>query len=134
MKVSKNSWHYRMLSYFPWEIHGRLYPVSLCNYFWTVVWTFIFCLVVVPIWAVAVIGVVAFCIWILLYPILQFWISQGPEFAILGGVIDIILLLFIWCEYRKEYVYDDKCAQVASLTAQYISAKHRKICPLLEFE
>lgn len=134
MKVSKKSWHYRMIGHFPWCIRDRFYPVSLCNYFWTVVWTFVFCIGIVPIAAAMLIVSAGFAAWIVLYPILQFWISWYPEFGIFSGIVDTVLLLGFWCWYRKEFVDEDKCSEVAGLVGQYIEAKHRKICPLLDFE
>ena len=133
MKVSKKSWHYRMLSYFPWEINSwRTY--SLCKYFWLVVWTFFFCLIVVPIGVVVMLAAVAITLAILLAPILQFFIVTPPGIAILGGIVDGILLTLLWCEYRKRYVNSDMCSETASIVAQYVSAKHRKVCPLLDFD
>lgn len=134
MKVSKKSWHYRMISHFPWCIQDRWGRVSLCNYFWTVVWTFVFCIGVVPIISVALIAGVAFIAFVVLYPILQIWFSWMPEFAIFSGIVDAALLLWLWCWYRKEYVGENKCAKVAGLVGQYIEAKHRKVCPLIDFE
>ena len=133
MKVSKTSWHYRMLSYFPWKINNWT-TYSLCGYFWLVTWTFFFCLVVVPIGVVAALGAVFVTLSVTLAPILQFFIEVPPGLAIFGGLVDGILLTSLWCWYRKHYVDSDMCTETASLVGQYISAKHRKVCPLLDFE
>ena len=133
MKVSKSSWHYRMISYFPWEIlDWKRY--SLCKYFWLVVWTFVFCLVVVPLVAVAALGSAAVVAFIILYPIFQFFFWFDPVMPFVSGIVDSVLLVMLWCWYRKEYVDSDKCSETASLVGQYIAAKHRKVCPLLDFE
>ncbi len=133
MIVSKNSWHYRMLSYFPWEIQAwRTY--SLCKYFWLVVWTFVFCIVCLPLMAVFAVAGTAFFLWVALYPILQIWFPGSVPVAVLSAAVDTTILVWLWCEYRKEYVKQDMCSETATLVAEYVHAKHRKVCPILQFE
>ncbi len=134
MKLSRTSWHYRMISHFPWKIQSTWYTYSLCQYFWLVVWTFVFCLIVVPIMAVGTLFAAAVVAAVVFYPILQFFIESWPPWAFLSAIVDTILLMRLWFWYRKKYVGRDKCSETASLVAEYVSAKHRKVCPLLDFE
>jgi hypothetical protein len=133
MKISKKSWHYRMLNHFPWKIRNWE-TYSLCGYFWLTIWTFVFCLVVVPVCAVALVGAVLTVGMVILSPILQFFFEIPSPVVIFGGFVDGVLLVILWCWYRKHYVNSDMCSETASLVGQYISAKHRKVCPLLDFE
>ena len=133
MKVSTDSWHYRMLSHFPWKVNPYL-TYSLCEYFWTIVWTFFVCLVVVPLGTAVVLAAALIVITVVFYPILQLFFGASIGMAIISGIVDFSLLIWLWCWYRKRYVGSDMCSETAGLVASYVSAKHRKICPLLDFE
>ncbi len=134
MKISKKSWHYRMLSFFPWKVNEYWGPYSLCGYFWLVVWTFFFCLIVVPVGIAMVVGAAAFVGLFIFYPILQIWLGTEPFIAAVSAIIDTFLLVWLWCWYRKKYVGSEMCNETASLVGQYMHAKHRKVCPLLDFD
>ena len=99
-----------------------------------IVWTFFFCLVVVPIGAAMALAAAAIAGAMILYPILQFFLRASIGVGILSTIVDSALLIWLWCWYRKRYVDSDMCSETASLVGQYISAKHRKVCPLLAFE
>lgn len=133
MKVSTNSWHYRFI-----RGMGFYPPGNLCAYFWKVVWC---C-------AISASGVVAATVLVALY-------AYCVEFALISLIMQLLgypagdlFVTFVGCVFMaipicgfSFHIYvtwadkqPAKPYRPPSLLSEYVSAKHRKICPLLDFE
>lgn len=129
MKIQKSSLHYRLLGFFDMSA-----PDNLCAYFWAVVFTAARGAII---FFMAIPAVICLLLspWIAL--ILYFFI--GPSFGsgiffvgVLGGVAYACLGIIGLCYViRKTY---GLVVPQDSVVVEYIKAKHRKICPLLDFE
>ena len=133
MKISKDVWHYRWVAS-KWDYR----PLALCWYFWKLVLTMIW-------WAMAGVfgaAVVSAALWFLTIP---FWQWFFPNFSdlmasIFSATMWIAIGSVILYHYR-EYLHDSgqlkhkiRPYKEPGIVSQYIHAKHRKICPLLEYE
>lgn len=153
MKVSKNSWHYKLATSCNTVVAYRLtceYPVSLCQYFWSVVggtclWT-----------VMGLIGLL--CAWGLLTPFATFFVAiTGDDYGIgflkMSAEVGSIILPILWmvipmmvgCGMWREgdielcpkwmkinirpRVKKDK---QPSLIVEWVKAKKAKVCPLVE--
>lgn len=128
MIVNVNSWHYKWASKI-WDKN----PKSLCSYFWKVVFTFTFmgCLSL----AAVVFGLVG--LMIIFYPILQIWFTDL-------GVAIVSFLFWAFAGFAVSYQYREylrhsgkvlpKLVVEHGLVHQYLDAKHRKVCPLIEYK
>ncbi len=127
MKVSSNSWHYRLIDWLDFD-HCR----NLCAYFWEVVWCVFLVGAVFP-----VVGLI--CIALFTMP---FWHMFSQNYLIVGviivGTIEVIgltcLLYTVVKDRRENEIYEGKRKRPEpSLAHLWIKAKHDKICPLIEF-
>lgn len=118
MKISQQSWHYRFLDKLECNI-----PDDLCTYFWKVVF-FMVCIV-----AAAVMAVVAAVS--MLSPILALFLDYEflEQIKYAGAFIDVLILVIVWLVYRDATKHNRQ----PSLVGEWISAKKRGICPLIEF-
>lgn len=126
MKINKNSWHYKLND----KLNGGYVNYNnLCSYFWGTIFAIFMLFIAAPFFTIT--GVL-----ILLSPIIYFFNESYKlfNFAILGGILDIILLSILWHWYRKEYVLPKLPYREPSLVKKYIVAKKKKICPLVHYE
>lgn len=152
MKVSRNSWHYRLYRYFfnlwsvsfnddPWEgikyalrIRKSHYtnprPTSLCSYFWSVVGVTL----LVPVWLLflLIIGlaIVLFAVlaaWWLL-PVLKIKEKNREEIERLEN--ELYAGEISWDEYwRRKRQLETK---TPNLFLSFLKAKKDKVCPLIK--
>ena len=132
IKISSRSWHYRLLK---WAQHDSVeMPKTLCGYFWTVV-----LILVGPV--LVVLGVLAL---IALYvgAILEswWWMIVGPLLVAVGLVVAVlVLVLAVLVGEILSNLYhglrpnqESKGHSTARLIGEFIGAKKRRICPLIE--
>ena len=125
MKLSRDSWHYRYLNWLDFYDHCNKY--SLCVYFWKVVGG----ILILPVGIALAVGAA----WVLTMPLWWWFFDIELAPVIIAGVIDVGLLSLAWHEYRKDLRAEGKIPyKEPSLAAQWVHAKHRKICPLLDLE
>lgn len=143
MKIDKDSWHFRLTDKL---IYGtnlaskiKYSMVSLCPYFWAVVWSLFMAGVVIPI---AGLGIITF----LLIPFWWMFANVPLGIAIIAGLLDIMMLVCFWVTYRRanfDTFFPQRISKVAkkvckrkrkSLLYQWLKAKHLQICPILELE
>lgn len=134
MNISKTSWHYRILNKL-----GMLntYKVeSLCPYFWKVVLVSLFG----PFALVAV-------LWLGTLPLWWSFVDRPPfVLAIIVGSIEVVVLSFaldsiVRDRHEKEIQAGTRSAPIQvigapkepSLFRLWLKAKHRKVCPLIDF-
>jgi len=128
MKVNKKSWHYKAVNFTLDHL-----PVALCWYFWATVLSvcwIIFIAVVATALACCIVLMITYPAWQWFFPnfLVQFMQTGGIIiWLLIGGTI-----LYNYRDYLKsEGLIKPK---PAGLVAQYISAKHRKICPIIKYE
>lgn len=133
MKLRKNSWHYKWIAS-KWDER----PQALCWYFWKLVLTMIWWAMVGAFGAALASG----ALWFLTIP---FWQWFFPDWS---DTVASIFSLMIWVaigsvilyHYREYLYYTDQLKQKIrpykepGIVNQYLHAKHRKICPLLDYE
>lgn len=130
MKIKTDSWHYKYIAK-RWDQK----PKALCWYFWKLI---------ISVFAGAILGIIATgvaigALTILTYPIWQIWLWDStviPLSLIFWGVIGICSS----CLYRQ-WLYETgqikrkiREYKEPGIVAKYMSAKHRKVCPLLNYE
>lgn len=158
MNISTNSWHYKMNKF----VHGRLrvgvdVSTSLCGYFWQTVFSPI---IVITFVLVGLLTITCMA-WVFLYVIgglfstvlVVFDIlpesyilkptSYNLAFIPMSIIADILLVgvfhvSFIYKSYKERKIQEslEKNKPIDSkplLVIEYIKAKKRKICPLINF-
>lgn len=140
MKISKDSWHYKMLTKdFWWS--GKTHPYnisdSLCGYFWQVVFKTIgrtFNLIITPL-VILGFALIAPLIQIVGYLSTGYWdtgsIGQAALFfeaAILS--VSAVVWTCFWLYEKVKYI---KKPKPVNIFTEYVKAKHDKVCPMLEF-
>ena len=139
MKVSSDSWHYKILMTEHQQMVRR--GTSLCVYFWLVVlsmfiWTFA---------AVASVGITAaigmacylvFYVWYFLVADLFFGV-QSFDLQNLNLSLGIHAFMFgVWV-FSVIFRFKNKIVgrePSDNLVIEYVRAKKRKVCPIIEFE
>lgn len=155
MKISRNSWHFRFLSYvnpskaldISFDVrHGKYY--SECRYFWLILWT----LVSRGIMTVC-------CVWFLLgllmgmlvgpYHIFLAYLSQSKielgmfeaiglgmwiliAFAIVQGAVKSLYRFLIKRSNAKSKTYDEEF-KTDGMIKSFIKSKKEKVCKKIEF-
>jgi len=128
MKINTSSWHYRLINFTDLDI-----PNNLCAYCWKVIGAALLCLgaiVVMPI------GVAVF-----LLPF-WWWLAVDPLAVVIAsliGIAEIIGLSILLKEVVQTRRWEEVLAgtreePTPTLFGEWLRAKHRKICPLLDFE
>ena len=132
MKIRTTAWHYKWVARY-WDSH----PKALCWYFWKVI--------------ISIIGrigqggliLLAACIALVIitYPVWHWFASDWHE-------TPMVLSFFVWTmagyvalkAYRSHLYHSGqlippkpKPRKEPGLLAQFLTAKHRKVCPLLEY-
>jgi len=141
MKISKNSWHYKMLTE-KFFFADRWNPSrSLCLYFWQVMFRLamgvFICMVVASPLVFLMVNVngylpetlgVAVAIWALL----------GTFILAICGMILILLFLtgvmYLVEKLKSRYFPKKEYTPKESLIINYIKAKTDKVCPIIEFK
>ncbi len=132
MQISIDSWHYKLI-----DILDFNHPDNLCAYFWKTVWTIIFV-------SFMIFGVILFVgapLWNWLttdfpVPILVIGLILDVFLAgllIYGVVLYFELLQKVMRVLPKRKPKPPKIKKPPGLFRQWLSAKHRKVCPLLKF-
>lgn len=131
MKIKMSSWHYKWIAN-RWDEE----PQSLCWYFWKIVISIflMFC------GAVTIAVTVPFIISIITIP---FWSWFFPGFYIATAFSVLSFLIWVAAGITASYMYRTylyesgllirSLPKEPGLVAQYLHAKHRKICPLLDY-
>ena len=121
MKISKQSWHYRLLFKLDLKI-----PNNLCGYFWKVVRTILICVILSPLLVIAGVGllVVGGIVWL------------GDRYGWWKAIEAWQTRRYL----RKVQAKEDAKRKATeappkqpSLFVAWLKAKKQKICPLLEF-
>lgn len=150
MKINTSSWHYKLVTWFG----QNSAPRTLCPYFWKGVWHAVV--------ASSVAGFISLVGWgmgtdILAKILLMFGIVLSPVAIAVPGilfgwlicaiVVGVIGGIFWSCFKSKELIEkrkeDKKQAAIEagtykepepSIFKEFVKAKHRKVCPFLEFK
>ena len=129
MNIKETSWHYRILNYLDMLKNPRIGRESLCPYFWKVA----FCVTVLPLTVLA-------SIWVLTMPFWWMFFDAPLPIVILIASGEIVALLYI-LKTLVSIRHEDEIAkgtrepvnEEPSLLRAWLSAKHRKVCPLIDF-
>ena len=129
MKISTDSWHYRLIDWCDFD-----HPNNLCAYFWKTM----FAVIGTPIFFLAVALIVVVGGAMALLPFWWTFIESPFPLVVLVGLAEIIGLMWLLGQLiqdrREEEIYSgERERPTPSLFAEWIRAKHRKICPLLKF-
>jgi hypothetical protein len=127
MKIKKSSWHYRMHRMF----NGGFGPgyKSLCTYFWGTVGTTLLVGVALPVSSVIILG-------LMLAPFVYLFTGNLEIIGavVAGSFLDIIALFGFWAWYRHTHPSTKlRVEKEPSLVVEYLKAKKRKVCPLIEY-
>lgn len=129
LTVDTRSWHYRLIKW------ARIDPIpkNLCSYFWVIVGIF-----AVPLMMLASFGVLV-AVYISLIIDWTWWALLGPlvlvvmmaAVVVLCVTLGIIIGSIHWM-YRRWRPRAEVGASTLGLVKAYVSARKRKICPLIE--
>lgn len=127
MKVSRNSWHYRLWKYGREPYGGE--PRDLCRYFWHILLMKI--LVPIVVIGLVITGIVAILVSVWNHPL---------DAAIVVGIALGLVVLLVAVGYfhqRREDREEERRNSGAprkepGLARQYLAARKRKLCPLIE--
>ena len=116
MKISTDSWHYRLIDFLNWD-----HADNLCLYFWESVFAIFVATVALPLLAIASLFIVTLPLLHMFYS--GYWL---PGVIIVGmlEVIGLFMFLYVVVKDKPE----------PSLAWLWIKAKHDKVCPLLDFD
>ena len=125
MKISKNSWHYRLINLFDID-----HSYDLCSYFWQVIGS-IFLLAIL----VLISASVVFCSFSIIG---HFFIDGLMDYAVAGGILWICSLTIILIGEMQERKAKEEISNFKpenpSILVKWLKAKKEKICPILKFE
>ncbi len=143
MEISRKSWHYRMTAWC-WDHFGKTPSNSLCGYFWQMVSS---PFVVIGMYAAILVVVLVMLSWSLYLSgayLCNFlhWIHVLPDsFDMVPGVINwrhFVVSLLITAGIVAKVVYSvykqENPNKEPNVVFEFIKAKKRKICPLIEFK
>ena len=137
MQISRNSWHYRLINFLDFD-----HPDNLCAYCWKTIWAIVFSAFAL----MAMVFVFGLPLW--------YWLGADIPLVvaiIVGGLelIGVLVCIYYAIEYAgwwaklgrqldrllPEYTpKPPKPKKPPGLFRSWISAQHRKVCPLLDFE
>ena len=137
MKISTQAWHYRLQKF--WRLDS---PKALCAYFWTTV----VAVLLIPF----VVGLGVFGGFLIISPLLLFFLPLELGFVIIGSLIDAALLFAILMHVTKQRRGVARRERISrrlarraelaelppkppSMTWTYIKTVHRKVCPFIEY-
>ncbi len=128
MNVYCDSWHYRWIAR-RWDT----LPANLCWYFWKLIFTMIGRLAQAAI--IVLIVVIGFVV--LVIPI---FVAAPMPVAFLASAIWLIIGASALYHYRQHLYRIGRLTRKSkeykepNLLSEYIHAKHRKICPLIDYK
>lgn len=157
MKVNKNSWHFKLLKKVDSGVVDKLrggYNITLCNYFWAVVFSGLKLLAAGFGIAFAAVGITALLLMMLSGVITLFlasWLPLSPmnaHFSFVGLVLTAVVSVLFLTEWSKQLIRDGqivpnylkfKKSEVVverkpNLLLDYLKAKKAKVCPLVTLE
>lgn len=126
MKLSKQSWHYRLVQWLPGEARYDLERASLCRYFWLVM----FCLfvklplltLVSPLICICIVVAAAF------FWSAEKWQKRQRRLKREAGLNE-------WAPWpAKEKPYRESKPRKPSLIMAWLKAKKDKVCPIIDWE
>ena len=128
MKISTDSWHYRLIDVLDFD-----HPDNLCAYFWKVVGSAL----AIPLFTAFILGGIV----IVLMP-LWWWLLAKPVALVAvivigaGEIVGLTAMLreAVQERHSEEIRAGERERPTPSLFSEWISAKHRKICPLIDYE
>lgn len=137
MKISKNTWHYKMVTERFCYTNGWRACNNLCLYFWQVVARFLMGFALGLLAISPVVTVIAI-ITNYMPPLVTPFVATGLTFAALCMIAGVI---FIW-EKTEDLIRHTKWKRKSlepkekkpNLLIEYIKAKKEKMCPIIEFE
>ena len=142
MKISTDSWHYKMLTEEFMFMSGKSsYSVSnsLCIYFWQVVMRFLYGVGAGFVYASPFVFPTLLFTGIpferesLLYFITGLWVGLGFLISALVAMALVVMVLkYLWGKLRSS-VSGVKAPKQVNIATAYIKAKKDKVCPMLEF-
>jgi len=136
MKISTQSWHYRLLFHFDMDR-----PQNLCSYFWKVVGAICFGLFL---FAMAIL-----CALCALTPVYtaSLWTITGlfpssdwilAPFLVIGSSVYFIFGLLVSYQYMKAAIakidQKEKKHHKPNILVEYAKAVKNRVCPLIEYE
>lgn len=152
MDINTKSWHYRMVEAVWEDFLNKDISTTLCGYFWQVVFAPIICIVLFSavLAVIAILGAGAFyIIGGIVGDLLANFGILPPEFALEKGVfkwehvyasiVCDIIIGALWYgrykhyKYKQEKAYEKNEPKEVNLFVEFIKAKKRKICPILNF-
>jgi len=122
MKIDKNSWHYRWSNFFT---NQNEYNTNLCSYFWKLMFSIFF-----PMACVFIILGAVIVLTILLF-IEPGFINMVVSACCVTGCVFLPPLAIHW--YRIWTNHTEYRISGEMVVVDFIKAKKRKICPLIEF-
>ena len=126
MKISRRSWHYRLLRKLYMDV-----PDNLCAYFWKTV----FVLLLIP----AVIVSVCAVVFVALVPAIVFgaYLLGFPYYGdpvVISVIVGLVEVFILGCILREQIqtrtAFDPP--RPPSLVREYLMAKKQKVCPMIE--
>jgi len=140
MKISKDSWHYRVCNSFSW-----MPSTSLCLYFWQVVWASFLNFILIPVAVLLLVSLFLFGVPLILGSVLvrgfqeiafenlhTMFYCWGLGFLTMLGMIGCFVMKMLYDEgmlwQREETVEKEP-----SIVVEWIKAKKRKVCPVITF-
>lgn len=129
LTINRNSWHYKYFGR-QWDRNPR----SLCWYFWKVVLTIFWNIIQITFAAIFSLMV----LYVLVLPLVQLWHSYDGGAYAAAFILWALIGWFAIYNYRDYLYYSGKLARPQpkppGIVAEYVHAKHHKICPLLKYE
>lgn len=157
LKLSKGSWHYKMLlclkgQYYFYHYQGEQKRLSLCKYFWTVV-IGVFQYPFTLMWRSLPLSIQdhdeagqAIGIWLAICTVVQivfmlvdpswWWVGFTVFFVglgFVGAVVGILALFEFLMDKHYQRSIKKRLARKPSLFKEFIKAKKNKVCPCIEF-
>lgn len=118
MEINKGSWHYRVYRWWSGEENAK---ESLCGYFWKIVggaFVGVFIGIIIILFLLSIVaGAVS----------LVYWALNSFETFVRFGIVIIMMVGLVFLIFKGWQT------ETFKLVRAYISAKKRKVCPLITF-
>ena len=134
MKVSMNSWHYKLNGFY----NSGYTPTNLCSYFWNTVAVVILTVLLCTL-ALALAGASIALIVLGAYGS-YLTVADSPVIQWILGSIGSVVVVGIGVRYLVTgnniigTAWKHRPHPTEALAGQYVSAKKRRVCPLIELE
>lgn len=130
MKISKSSWHYRLLAKVKIIDDWSFKRWSLCSYFWAVVLAVCIFFIAFPMALLVYAG-------LMIAPILALLGVDIPlEVFHFGIIAEVVTAVIVALVLRERYVRnkDYEAPKEPGLVKSWVVARKSKVCPLIDFE